>query len=1571
MRCMLRDNSGVSNVVGYLFSFTIASILMVSSFTVTNSILDDKTRNVAVIQARSIADKVADAIIDAVTVTQSMPDAEYTKIIDMPRDFAGFIGRRQYYVEVTGSKVFVNSTDGSISENSSNFNAGEFGVGLAGRVYSGSGKLQVSYDPSDYVYKFDFGTGNSVDYSPVKRGYYQVSEHTLLNPDGRDPPWIYPNHSYRLPILINNTGPGDAEGNITSENLTGYPVRIVLDQSFFDYSKCQVVRRSSEDFLSGLVFYDASAWKHQPYSGRVLYVDSEVSPPGDGSFDNPFSSLSDALNPAESGDIIYVFDGTYDELLTVTTDGVHIIGQSRQRVQLTDILEIQADNVTISSLTFQNVVGTGLRIGRNVHSYNVTVANCDFRSNAGHGVFLGDDSGYCSIINCNFSDHVEDDTRGIHIEGSSNNIIDSCYLNTNYGGIYLLGDSHHNILRDCIILNGVGENGGIYLMEDNSDNFAPHNNSILRCRIANMDFGRGIMFHDETTKGLCDNNIVRECIISNTASHGVEFNYAETEGFYNNQIYWNNFVDVNEDRCNGCDCDDRSAIDKTNNTWDNGYPSGGNYWDDYLDYYSGDSDGDGIGDEPYRVDCREPAGSQSFDHYPFIEPLNLNRTGLPYSIIDWNPSGESVIHVLVDIPRNSSKYIYLYYGFNGTIDQNVHYRSLEDTSLFYEGFNDALSNVTWGLSDDAISTHMQGDPEWLGNGCLYLTDGQYILANMSFSDPTPDYWKTADWISKENGYIVEARLNLRTGHGNIIMFGDWFDYVFNSPRSFDFSYFVSSGVFGTTSEEYMFWGHIGSDTGGVMDASVELDNATVPDLDYWVIARSYLSINNSLKHTGGGHNYYWFRNVTIDSYLYDAETRAYLGHVSYSHSHYTPLCWLERDSTVSNFRSLLTNNSVGVGAGLIVDGGSNDNISIDWIRVLKSSGLIEPKVSYGSPETHHYGFYVQKENPSYSGAFTRSNDTGFNESNPYQPDKINRDYIIPDSEALFVISDLTPGTYTFTLTSGNASGSTPSSTVNVFSTRNRFTINNENVIQVTIPGTNEKRFKKTSFVFSIPETDNGCALQIPGDSRLAYTSLTIEWGGHRGIQVSEVGEILDVDIPIENIVPSADANGPYTGNPGDTINFDGSNSYDIDGSITSYYWDLNESDGIEDGDCLEGITPSKTYAEVGEYVVTLTVTDDDGAVSRDNTTVTISEPPVDQNWWDDNWDYRKLITINAEKVSNYHTNFPILIYTSSDDNLSDNAQIDGDDIVFTDNLTNPSVLAYEIEFYDSSNGELAAWVNIPQLSSTVDTNIWMYYRNSKDPDCSQEDKTHVWNSHYTAVWHHNESDSSPTITDSTSNRNHGTPNKPNAYTNIQGVVANGSDFDTTYYLDCGQNPSLIFTEGGKDEPFTIEAWLDFSEIPDQHILGRWNSGKSIREYLLSTTSTGQLNLTVFDEKKGDSIIITSNGPIVNTGNYQYIVATFDPNAKSHSAKLYVDASQLAATQTTGGKYVGMQSTESFFSVGCSLNDITPFKPYSGSMDEVRISDVSRDSWWIQTTYNTIRDPNNFLSFGTEEELQSG
>ncbi len=90
-----------------------------------------------------------------------------------------------------------------------------------------------------------------------------------------------------------------------------------------------------------------------------------------------------------------------------------------------------------------------------------------------------------------------------------------------------------------------------------------------------------------------------------------------------------------------------------------------------------------------------------------------------------------------------------------------------------------------------------------------------------------------------------------------------------------------------------------------------------------------------------------------------------------------------------------------------------------------------------------------------------------------------------------------------------------------------------------------------------------------------------------------------------NLPPVAAPNGPYSAGAGTAILFDGSGSTDPDGTIAAFDWDFG------DGSAGTGMNPSHSYATVGTYTVTLTVTDDAGATDAAATTAIIGDaaPP--------------------------------------------------------------------------------------------------------------------------------------------------------------------------------------------------------------------------------------------------------------------------------------------------------------------------------------------------------------------------
>lgn len=91
-----------------------------------------------------------------------------------------------------------------------------------------------------------------------------------------------------------------------------------------------------------------------------------------------------------------------------------------------------------------------------------------------------------------------------------------------------------------------------------------------------------------------------------------------------------------------------------------------------------------------------------------------------------------------------------------------------------------------------------------------------------------------------------------------------------------------------------------------------------------------------------------------------------------------------------------------------------------------------------------------------------------------------------------------------------------------------------------------------------------------------------------------------------NFAPIAEAGTDQSAVVGQPVVFGGAASYDVDGLIENYRWNMG------DGTVLEGATVTHTFATSGDYRVTLTVTDDSGvanSVATDVMAVAVNAPP--------------------------------------------------------------------------------------------------------------------------------------------------------------------------------------------------------------------------------------------------------------------------------------------------------------------------------------------------------------------------
>jgi len=370
-------------------------------------------------------------------------------------------------------------------------------------------------------------------------------------------------------------------------------------------------------------------------NGRaILYVGG--SGPGN------YSKIQDAIDNASDGDTVFVYDDSspYIENLTIHQT-ISLIGENRNTTVVDGnksgyVVSISVDGVTINGFTIQDSdIGIKVRsdcniIRKNViiknkmgldlyYSNNNIIGNNRIDSNSRNGIWISGSSKnntVCNNIVCN------NNASGIKLMSNCNNntFYKNDIHNNNYTGLVLSWKCNNNTITNNTISNNKWR--GIKLHYSNY-NFIVGNHIFSHTYEGiwiGDDIGNESDFNELSGNLITDNqrgiyldwghfNIIKCNTFKNNSECGVKIKW---EGTFNN-LYHNNFVNNTQ-----------NAYDECNNSWDNGYPFGGNYWDDYTedDLYSGPNQdipgSDGIGDKPYNI-----SGGDSQDHYPLMHHFEL------------------------------------------------------------------------------------------------------------------------------------------------------------------------------------------------------------------------------------------------------------------------------------------------------------------------------------------------------------------------------------------------------------------------------------------------------------------------------------------------------------------------------------------------------------------------------------------------------------------------------------------------------------------------------------------------------------------------------------------------------------------------------------------------------------------------------------------------------------------------------------------------------------------------------------------------------------------------------------
>ena len=347
--------------------------------------------------------------------------------------------------------------------------------------------------------------------------------------------------------------------------------------------------------------------------------------------------------------------------------------------------------------------------------------------------------------------------------------------------------------------------------------------------------------------------------------------------------------------------------------------------------------------------------------------------------------------------------------------------------------------------------------------------------------------------------------------------------------------------------------------------------------------------------------------------------------------------------------------------------------------------------------------------------------------------------------------------------------------------------------------------------------------------------------------------------------------------------------------------------------------------------------------------------------------HKKIITIQGAQITGGpHTNFPVLIDHTDATNLTTAAgkvtSPNGFDIAFADDSGN--LLAFELEQYNGTTGQVTAWVNIPTLTNGTDVTIHMLY--GKNTITTDQSSTGTWNTNFQAVMHLGEAGNGTTdeFKDATANGFDGTGGGlPGAGVaagtpaQAAGRIGFGQDFN-----DAGTQDHIRLQTVPDDTwtGVTVSAWIFAHDNGDDRIFGKsWGIGMSDNTWLLrkNIPANQQIGsrMQTNTNSSGDFDPFSYN---INT----WYLATLTWDAATNTQAVYVNG-VLSGAQTLNGTTVFPSAVTDNPTIG---NTTTLNRGFDGIIDEARVSDVARSADWIATTFTSQNTPEGtFYTISTE------
>lgn len=332
------------------------------------------------------------------------------------------------------------------------------------------------------------------------------------------------------------------------------------------------------------------------------------------------------------------------------------------------------------------------------------------------------------------------------------------------------------------------------------------------------------------------------------------------------------------------------------------------------------------------------------------------------------------------------------------------------------------------------------------------------------------------------------------------------------------------------------------------------------------------------------------------------------------------------------------------------------------------------------------------------------------------------------------------------------------------------------------------------------------------------------------------------------------------------------------------------------------------------------------------------------DWWDDNWQYQKKLTIDISAVSGVddEKEFPVLLKLSGGNfKYFMDVLPKGEDLRFVA-ADHKTVLNYHIEKFDPITEIALIWVQL-KISAMVgsDETIYMYYGNPSAVAAGNSANT--YDVSQVLVYHFDAQDE---VLDATAYQNN--PSGMTATKNPAGLIGGAASFTVDQLLQLPSTPSMQYMPG---QGYSVSTWLKLNEV----INGA---------HIISFDGSTSIKLSIKDG--GLLVSLTKAGQVVSE---QQIKASVNPNqwyqlgfsVNQQQSDMYIDGELVATLEGIAEDLLPI------ISIGKS-NEQTGF---NGMLDELRVANSRRSSAWFKTSYDNLAMGSDIVLFGADESMEEG